>query len=372
MKRKIIDALRGLDHRLFFPYLSEAAAEPYYRYREIQHYPFDGSSLRNVPPAVAAYFEKCTREWPLEKFHYCYTDGCTIEPSTGWGVTKDNQLIPQSHWNSYIHRANKPWFLKFRFAPHRTIHLEKVISIQYAWGNYWHFHNDVLGQLHLADEMGLPPDTPVVIAEGLSRMAYFKEVLSRSPDLQRRNWVLQDPKTHVVCREAHFFNTFWDHRENFDAVLDYMNLRPALWEQPAAADRIFVARSRNRGRTILNMAAIEDVLRKHRFRIVECDGLSLLDQMELFRNAAYVIGIHGAGLSNVIYRQGRPMKMLEIFSADYLNPCYYWFCRQYGYDYHAVLGSGYTEPGTTVGSFTVDPAAFEERLVAMMAGSADS
>lgn len=366
MKRKIIETVRALDHRLFFPYLKETETEACYKLHDTQYYRFPAETLVHLPPAIAAYFRNANETWMLEKFHFHYPDRCTIEPSTGWGVTTANRLIPQSMWNCYIHRDNKPMFLKYRLFPHETIKLERAISLQYAWRNYWHFHNDILGQLKLADEAGLARDTPVIIPAGLAQTNYFRDITNASKELQGRKWILQGDGTHISCGEAHFFNTFWAHRDNFDAVLDYMDLRPRLGRQHAGDERIFITRSAARGRNIINMHEIEAVLKKHAFRLVDCDGISLQEQMELFRNAAYVIGIHGAGLTNMIYRQGRPLNMLEIFSSDFFNPCYYWMCMQYGFGYFAVQGSAYTERNTKSGSFSVDAGAFDEAVSLML------
>ena len=108
------------------------------------------------------------------------------------------------------------------------------------------------------------------------------------------------------------------------------------------------------------------VLSNYGFEYVECDELSVRQQIDIFQHAGYVIGIHGAGLTNIIFRQDRPLKVLEIFSADYWNPCYYWLCVQYGFDYFSQVGSKTAAAGTSTGNFTLDIQELERQIVEMI------
>lgn len=332
--------------------------------RATVRFTYQPETLRHTPPALKEYFESCTKNWDLDRFYFYYTKPCTIEPTLGYAVSEQNELIPPSLWNTYVHKL-KPSFLKYFFARRKSMHLQACIPLHYGWGNYWHCYNDILGALRVADSVGLPFDTPVLIPEGLSKLHFFQELLALSPALQKRNWVLQSAETKVYCQQAHFFATFWDHRENFDGVLEYIGFREHLRQQPAGNERLFIGRNRNRGRNILNLDELIAVLDKYQFQYVECDNLSVRQQIDLFQHAAYVIGIHGAGLTNIIFRQDRPMKLLEIFSGQYWNPCYYWLCVQYGFDYFSLVGSKPVETGS-IGNFTVDINEFESQIRAML------
>ncbi len=360
----MLSAIQKLDRRLFFPFLKEAESEKYRVERTTIRYDYHPDTLRHAPAVLRDYFEQCTKNWDLDRFHYHYTRPCTIEPTLGYAVTRQQQLIPQSLWNTYVHRL-KPSFLKYLLARRRVLRLKTALPLHYGWGNYWHCYNDILGAVRRADAAGLPPDTPLLIPEGLPKMPFFQQLLALSPALQARNWVVQHADTNVVCEQAHFFATFWDHRENFDAVLDYIGFRENLRQEPAGHDRIFIGRKPGRGRNILNMSEVRAVLDKYEFAYVECDELSVRQQVDVFQHAGYVIGIHGAGLTNIIFRQDRPLKLLEIFSAQYLNPCYYWLCVQYGFDYFGLVGSKPPETGS-IGNFTIDIAEFENQLIAML------
>lgn len=359
----MLNLVRKLDHKLFFPYLPKEEWNKYYVWQEQTYFPPYPNTLDNSPALVRNAFEKFTRDWLLEKFYFCYTDECVIEPHLGWAITRKEELIPQSLWNNYIHDI-KPLYLRYKFSSKKEILLDEAISLRYAWNNYWHFHNDIMGQLMLADAAGLPTSTPILIDARLQSMRYFKDFLALTPALRNRNWVLQEPDTNVRCRKTHFFNTYLGHRENFDAVLRCLNFE----QLPAAAstghDKVFIARKQTRGRNISNADEVYAVVKEYGFTIVECDDLTVEQQMMVFSNAAYIVGIHGAGLTNIIYRRGRPLKLLEFFSSEYINPSYYWVCTQYGYEYFSMVDPDGAAHGAD--NIRVDIGEFREKIERML------
>lgn len=355
--------IKFFDKQLALDYLPEKAWEQYYVFRQVEQGIYYTHGLENSPASIQEYFAKCTEKWIFEKFYFKYEDGCFVEPVSGWALTKSNMIIPQSVWNSYMHGL-KPSYLRLKLSNRNIMHVDSAIVLSYAWNNYFHFHNDIIGQLRMADDAGVNKDTPIIVNANLQNMSYFKQIVQSAPELRDRNWLFQQPNTKIECSTAHFFNTYMAHRRNFDAVLDYTQFDNVYNDY--LNRRIFVSRNPKRGRVILNFAAIKIVLDKYGFEVVECDDMTVQQQAELFRNASHTIGIHGAGLTNIIYRRGRPMTMLDIFSKDYFNPVYFWLCQQYGYDYHSMVAGESDNPTDQNGNFMIDEIEFEKKILAML------
>ena len=354
-----------LDKKLALEYLPEEEWQQYYVFRQLEQGIYSTDGLENSPVSIQEYFSKCTEKWTFEKFYFNYNKLCIIEPISGWALTESNSLIPQSVWNNYMHNL-KPSYLRLKLSNRNSIRVKTAIVLSYAWNNYWHFHNDIIGQLQIADEFGVDRNTPIVVNWGLQNMNYFSQIVQESPELKDRNWLFQKPNIKIECENAHFFNTYWGHRKNFDAVLDFS--RFSNNGNKYLNRRIFISRNPKRGRMILNFAQIKLILDKYGFEVVECDEMTVHQQSELFRNASHTVGIHGAGLTNIIYRRGRPMKLLEIFSKDFSNPPYFWMCQQYGYEYYSMVAGGSKNPADPNGNFMIDANEFEKKIATMLGG----
>jgi Glycosyltransferase 61 len=64
---------------------------------------------------------------------------------------------------------------------------------------------------------------------------------------------------------------------------------------------IVISRRMQRGRRILNEHAISERYPQLEFRFVTLETLSLAEQVELFAHANIIIGVHGAGFTNLVY-----------------------------------------------------------------------
>lgn len=78
-------------------------------------------------------------------------------------------------------------------------------------------------------------------------------------------------------------------------------LRAAMTHGGKPSDRIFVSRGGADRRRISNEAQVLDVVRRHRFTVVEPGDLSVRAQALRFERAEVILGMHGAGLANCAY-----------------------------------------------------------------------
>jgi len=106
--------------------------------------------------------------------------------------------------------------------------------------------------------------------------------------------------------------------------------------------RIFLTRARSRRRALRNGEEIAEILAAYGFACVDADTLSLPEQIALFTHARHVVGIHGAGLMNVLYRAPAPMSLFEIREPIRpimgLNAVYHNVAVNLGFDYGCTVG----------------------------------
>lgn len=291
-----------------------------------------------------------------------YTGGCYIEPVNGWAFTADAKLIYPSLGTSHVGYLKKPSLLKFYRKHKNCIALDKAISLRdMSERAYYHFYNDTMGKIPFLVRHGIDvANIPIIVAERLFNKPFFQQFLAESHFFKNLNWVIQRGQ-YIHCREAVFCKPVLLNKEGFDYLSDVL-----MPDQPPVNQfRVFLTRDKKRLRYIENMSDISPVLIRYGFKIIDADELTLNEQVDLFRNAGYIIGIHGGGLTNIIYRKNNPLQMLEIFPPDWLVPYHYAvLAARYNYQYEAITGEAGSNKYS--GGFRVDPATLEQAIQYML------
>jgi len=95
------------------------------------------------------------------------------------------------------------------------------------------------------------------------------------------------------------------------------------------------SRSNTRKRRVENEPELEERLQSNGFRIVHCENISFRDQVGIFSGAKFIVGLHGAGLSNMVWADP-PCKVLEIFPHGFFNDCYARLALTLSFEYEYV------------------------------------
>lgn len=74
-------------------------------------------------------------------------------------------------------------------------------------------------------------------------------------------------------------------------------------------------------RSPVNEPALQIDMEKQGFVLFDGTGMSLLSQIALFSSANQLVGMHGAGLANIVWVP-EGASVCEIFSSDYMPSCY--------------------------------------------------
>ena len=276
-----------------------------------------------------------------------------IDPITGWAITSGNKLIYESLGFSRAPYVRKPSILRL-FNKRNVRKFQKIISLRDTGEeNYFHFFNDILPKIWLLkDHESFEQECHVVVSECLWRKDYFQYYLKRA-SLEKLKWVRQ---THEwIEADSGFFCKPFTHTKK------YILRSAALADIPSQKEvlRIFLTRSTSSMRFIENDSVIRQILESNGFTTVDTANVSFEKQIELFARAEVVVAIHGAGTSNIIFRSGMPLQVLEIFHPNpYLLFHYIMLSKLFGYKYTAIEGT----PGKSAGDggFLVDQEAIRK------------
>ena len=154
------------------------------------------------------------------------------------------------------------------------------------------------------------------------------------------------------------------------------NVRPAVMRRLAermrahaaalpGPGRIYVSRGKAAKRRLLNEAEIFTILERHGFQVVCMEELSLVDQVRLAAGSQLIVGLHGAGLTHMLWMPPGA-RVLEIRAAgDCTNNCYYGLASDLGHSYYYTVASKESPFATSQRSnFVVDVGRFEQALIA--------
>lgn len=292
--------------------------------------------------------------WKQDQYFLYYKNAALIDPETGWAITSDHCLIYASLGFSRAPYVHKPSLFETYFRKKEIVNIDKVISLRDTGEeNYFHFYNDILPKLFFIEDKSYQlSNFTIVVSEKLFKKEFF-QFFWKNTRLKDLTWHIQQ-KEWICFKEAIFCKPYTHTRKYLDLSVR-LTLRGNKFSQKDR--RIFLTRSKNSLRFIENVEEIKPLLELHQFEIIDTADLTIQQQIHLFNSCRYLISIHGAGLTNIIFRQGSAMDILEIMPPSHYIPFHYiMLAHQYGYNYNVMLG----EKGElkNYGGFRVDPKEF--------------
>jgi hypothetical protein len=292
-------------------------------------------------------------------------NGCILDPDYNWAIIGHRQVFKYS-----FPMAEDPWdgikprpsLIKY-LTRKKPLVLEKAILVKYTWNNYYHFCIDALPQIALCDQFGLPADIPVIVPYNFSKISFVQEYFNKI-EPPKRKIIIQEKDQYIRVKELYlakdtFFSESITEMHRRVPYLPVINDQPDM-HRPAL---LFVTRAKKYKRTIQNNIEIEDIVKANGFTIIEAGDYSLSGQISLFSNATHVIGIHGAGLMNIIFSKNPNVKVLEIFPGKTFVPGHYsYLSTLLGYKYRSMIGSGLDSNA----EFFIDKDVFLNKVKEMM------
>ncbi len=226
------------------------------------------------------------------------------------------------------------WHRARRGSADQVVEVESAISLRnfFEW-NYYHFYFDVLGKLALLDSLGLTDDATLVVGSA-DRKHFAREILSMG-SLADRRWLFQDDTTYVRAERILFCRPQWTHRQQIDDILTMTGTRvPA--DQPAGERRILLTRRPPTMRLMSNAAEVEAALGGRGFEVVDTADMPIKEQIQLFNQTRVLVAVHGAGLTNIIYRAGHPMTIVELHPGHHASEDFRTIAGELGFDFRRL------------------------------------
>jgi capsular polysaccharide biosynthesis protein len=329
-------------------------------------------------PAEAASLAKPPKSLETIKWHYHTKPPEQFLATVPWGrvygtngsvIASDNKLLwdvsfeyhtfPKSH---SIYNQNK--------LPPITYIPETLAAITFQVSfNYFHWMFDVLPRIHLLRQSKVEFDR-FVINRGIEYRANQCDFQDESLELMgitKEKWIECKADTHLMAKQLIVSSPagYTAHvPKNVCQFLRNEFLEKRDIQKRAGYERVFISREDALHRKLINEEEVFHVLEEHGFKKVSLSTMSFLEKIQLFHTAEVIVSPHGAGLTNLVFCNPGT-RVIELFPATYLMPCFYIISQHMNLDYYCMKGETVPFHGaghTHKESFVIDIEKLEKTL----------
>lgn len=248
-----------------------------------------------------------------------------IEPTWGFVIDEPWRLHGASfeafkipRW-LYASPSPVEWNRVRRRRPERFVELGHVISIRhlFEW-NYSHFLIDVIPKLAMLERAGVDLCVPIVVGPSAAELPFAAQIRELGK-LAELDWHVQDHETFVRAESVHFTRLDIPRRckqltlpERARYLLDMIDMASITADLPAEDRKVFLTRRPPYGRLVANSDDVERALSAKGYEVVDAAEMTIVEQIRLFHQTRHLVAIHGAGMTNVVFRTGQPMSVIEL------------------------------------------------------------
>lgn len=203
--------------------------------------------------------------------------------------------------------------------------------------NYFHWINDVLPKIYYLEKEKL--EEIVLLSEKVYEISYVKDSLK----CFKINFKVIRKDEYIYVKKLSLLGSVagegGQNPELMQGVVRNVKQFYNISEAPEKNKRkIYITRKNESTRRTLPIGELESFLAKKGYNLVVAEKLSFKEQVELFSKCSHLIGVHGAGLTNMIFLEPKS-KILEIkVLEENKNYCYYFLASAFNLSFNYFLG----------------------------------
>ena len=269
---------------------------------------------------------------------YCIGNGRFHRDSWTILTNDDHLLTPFSAWMGSGPRDN--WlFKKIRLGPLKRIPGKTLLLVLKR--NYYHFLIEEIPRVRIAELAGFPLESFDHFLM-YSPIHASQRILCDRLGIESGKIVALENSPHVECEEFYFTTGPWHYGSVYTLMAREFLLRHCNRADIGNKRRLYVSRERCSHGKISNENQLLPILFDAGFEKIIPDALSFDEQVALFQGAECIVGVHGAGLTNVIFSTPN-CRLIEIRNPTYdKNESYqarggniFWRLSEFlGFDYY--------------------------------------
>jgi hypothetical protein len=255
-----------------------------------------------------------------------------VSPDSGMVWTPEGHIFQESvgsfqrimGWGGVLHEP---------LLPIETNRIEEVLSSCPDTG-YFHWLLEIMP--NVLDALDVAPDARILISH--KRARYVTDALKMlfgEKAVEERCVVRTIPQ---VC--SRFIMPACEPYSGFVHPRNVEMLRKAFQSEEKNVGlkegrKLYISRREAPKRAVENEQEIEDSLEKIGFEIVCLEKLRFQEQIAIMSGASVIVGMHGAGLGNMIWAR-KPCCVVEVFPIGCYNDCFARLALTCEYDYSMI------------------------------------
>ena len=185
---------------------------------------------------------------------------------------------------------------------------------------FFHWMTDNLSRIGLLLKQNI--NDPIII----DQETYDCSFVNESIELLKVNYIITPSNKFYKYKEVNVTSKTAPSGNYNKELLNFISseLKKGVSDLPKSnKKRIWISRNRTNHRKIKNENEIREIFENYGFNIVYPEQNNLIENIKLFNGAEWVAGLHGAGLTNMMFMEKRN-NILEIRRKnDKNNNCYF-------------------------------------------------
>jgi len=238
---------------------------------------------------------------------------------------------------------------------------------EFSYGSYFHWLCDVVPRLELLTETEFKNE--LFLFPPMETLIAYREESLAPYEIQRVHFMKLDEKLKAqkVFSVTPVAPTGKHRPEIMQAIRKRFLTYFAADIKPKRR-KIWVSRQRAPRRTIVNEADLVPILHKHGWESMFMEELTLADQVRLMAESTAIGGLHGAGLTNMLFMPAGGQVLEVRFRGDAHNNCYFSLASALEHEYWYLLADFVSGTDVHVGNVKLDADALDRVLGEMEGG----
>jgi hypothetical protein len=221
--------------------------------------------------------------------------------------------------------------------PHKIEGKVLLLATPGADINYFHWMMDLVPRLSLFEKCGLKLNDIDYVLLGHKSLPFQIDTLNLL-NINKNKIINLNQHTHVYAKHL-IVPSFVGLSGNMPkSTCQYLRSK-FIKKEIKATRKIYITRINANVRKIINEGDLIKALKERNFEIISSEKLSFSEQVELFQSAKTVISPHGAGLTNITFCNPNTT-IIEMFSPNYINQCFWTIASHCNLNYNYYLGEG--------------------------------